>query len=118
MTLCCRANASEAPSSAVTDARHSRGGNSVQLWALLAWIKAGFNGSWTRVGTTVAASTAQGEDEEGETDELVNSVLDEIGIDLNGLMVPAPGQQTAIAEQPEASVRVCCAGWVTLPPWL
>ena len=46
---------------------------------------------------------AQGEDEEGETDELVNSVLDEIGIDLNGLMVPAPGQQAAVAEQPQAS---------------
>jgi len=43
----------------------------------------------------------QGEDEEGETNELVNSVLDEIGIDLDGLMVPAPGQQTAIAEQPQ-----------------
>ena len=45
--------------------------------------------------------SVQGEDEEGETDELVNSVLDEIGIDLDGLMVPAPGQQTTVAEQPQ-----------------
>ncbi len=52
---------------------------------------------------TAVVPIAQGEDEEGETDELVNSVLDEIGIDLNGLMVPAPGQQTAIAEQPQVS---------------
>ena len=37
----------------------------------------------------------QGEDEEGETDELVNSVLDEIGIDLNSTMASAPGRVTA-----------------------
>jgi len=52
---------------------------------------------------TPTQTLSQGEDEEGETDELVNSVLDEIGIDLDGLMVPAPGQQTAIAEQPQVS---------------
>ena len=57
------------------------------------------------------AFAPQGEDEEGETDELVNSVLDEIGIDLNGLMVPAPGQQTAVAEVPQVSrcSDACCA---------
>eukprot|EP00208_Stichococcus_sp_RCC1054_P009038 CAMPEP_0206150762 /NCGR_PEP_ID=MMETSP1473-20131121/38469_1 /ASSEMBLY_ACC=CAM_ASM_001109 /TAXON_ID=1461547 /ORGANISM="Stichococcus sp, Strain RCC1054" /LENGTH=272 /DNA_ID=CAMNT_0053548279 /DNA_START=269 /DNA_END=1088 /DNA_ORIENTATION=+ len=40
----------------------------------------------------------EGEDEEGETDELVNSVLDEIGIDLNSTMLNAPGRNTAQQE--------------------
>ena len=38
-------------------------------------------------------SVAQGEDEEGEADELVNSVLDEIGIDLNGAPFSMPYMQ-------------------------
>lgn len=37
----------------------------------------------------------EGEDEEGETEELVNSVLDEIGIDLNSSLVSAPGRAAA-----------------------
>lgn len=44
----------------------------------------------------------QGEDEEGETEELVNSVLDEIGIDLNSTLLHAPGAKTA---QPVQQVR-------------
>ena len=41
----------------------------------------------------------QGEDEEGETDNLVNEVLDEIGINLNNDLVSAPHQQAAIATE-------------------
>lgn len=46
----------------------------------------------------------QGEDEEGETDNLVNEVLDEIGINLNNDLVSAPHQQQA-AEATEAAAR-------------
>lgn len=41
----------------------------------------------------------QGEDEEGETDNLVNEVLDEIGINLSNDLVSAPHQQAAAAEE-------------------
>jgi hypothetical protein len=47
----------------------------------------------------------QGEDEEGETEELVNSVLDEIGIDLNSTLLHAPGAKTA---QPVQQVGLIC----------
>ena len=38
----------------------------------------------------------QAEDEEGEADELVNSVLDEIGIDLNGARLKAETTQHSL----------------------
>lgn len=44
----------------------------------------------------------EGEDEEGETEELVNSVLDEIGIDLNSTLLTAPGRTAAQPVQQEA----------------
>ena len=40
----------------------------------------------------------QGDEEEEETDNLVNQVLDEIGINLDEQMVAAPGQKA----------QVCC----------
>lgn len=43
-------------------------------------------------------SFAQGDEEEEETDNLVNQVLDEIGINLDEQMVAAPGQKTQVRE--------------------
>ena len=39
---------------------------------------------------------AQADDEEEETDNLVNQVLDEIGINLDEQMVNAPGQKAQV----------------------
>lgn len=39
---------------------------------------------------------AQGDEEEEETDNLVNQVLDEIGINLDEQMVAAPGQKAQV----------------------
>lgn len=47
----------------------------------------------------------EGEDEEGETDELVNSVLDEIGIDLNTTLVNAPGRGVSAAHTGQQEVE-------------
>lgn len=38
----------------------------------------------------------QGDEEEEETDNLVNQVLDEIGINLDEQMVAAPGQKAQV----------------------
>ena len=40
----------------------------------------------------------QGEDEEDESNELVNQVLDEIGVNLDTELVNAPGQKQAAAQ--------------------
>lgn len=58
----------------------------------------------------VLSISLQGEDEEGETEELVNSVLDEIGIDLNSTLLTAPGRTAA---QPVQQVG-CCIGCESL----
>jgi charged multivesicular body protein 2A len=52
----------------------------------------------------------EGEDEEGETEELVNSVLDEIGIDLNSTLLHAPGAKTAQPVQQEAAPQAIGEG--------
>lgn len=52
----------------------------------------------------LSSVSQQGEDEEGETDQLVNEVLDEIGINLNNDLVSAPQQQQA-AEATESAGR-------------
>ena len=39
----------------------------------------------------------QGDEEEEETDNLVNQVLDEIGINLDEQMVAAPGQKAQVS---------------------
>ena len=53
-----------------------------------------------------AACTAQAEDEEEESNELVSQVLDEIGVNLDSELVKAPGQKQAVAvpaaAEPEA----------------
>ena len=41
----------------------------------------------------------QGDEEEEETDNLVNQVLDEIGINLDEQMVAAPGQKAQVSIQ-------------------
>ena len=41
----------------------------------------------------VVSCVSQGDEEEEETDNLVNQVLDEIGINLDEQMVAAPGQK-------------------------
>jgi hypothetical protein len=63
----------------------------------------------------------QGEDEEGETEELVNSVLDEIGIDLNSTLLHAPGAKTA---QPVQQASRCIlrprgggSAWQVVQQW-
>lgn len=42
----------------------------------------------------------QGDEEEEETDNLVNQVLDEIGINLDEQMVAAPGQKAQVWMSP------------------
>ena len=52
---------------------------------------------------------AQADDEEEETDNLVNQVLDEIGINLDEQMVNAPGQKAQVRWRslPERSSHHC-----------
>ena len=45
---------------------------------------------------TFVACPMQGDEEEEETDNLVNQVLDEIGINLDEQMVAAPGQKAQV----------------------
>eukprot|EP01122_Echinamoeba_exundans_P004469 TRINITY_DN1450_c0_g1_i2.p2 TRINITY_DN1450_c0_g1~~TRINITY_DN1450_c0_g1_i2.p2 ORF type:complete len:251 (-),score=68.00 TRINITY_DN1450_c0_g1_i2:995-1747(-) len=49
------------------------------------------------IGDTMDDMMDDGEDEEAETDNVINQVLDEIGIDLNQELVDAPSQQAASA---------------------
>ena len=48
---------------------------------------------------TFVACIVQGDEEEEETDNLVNQVLDEIGINLDEQMVAAPGQKAQVSIQ-------------------
>lgn len=59
---------------------------------------------------------AQGDEEEEETDNLVNQVLDEIGINLDEQMVAAPGQKAQVCRL-EAIIVQCslsCNGFALL----
>ncbi len=46
----------------------------------------------------------QGDEEEEETDNLVNQVLDEIGINLDEQMVAAPGQKVQVCDHISLSI--------------
>ena len=48
----------------------------------------------------------QGDGEEEETDNLVNEVLDEIGINLDEQMVAAPGQKAQVTMNRELLFRI------------
>lgn len=56
---------------------------------------------------------AQGDEEEEETDNLVNQVLDEIGINLDEQMVAAPGQKAQVLKCYHCSYAV----YPAILPW-
>ena len=59
---------------------------------------------------------AQGDEEEDETDNLVNQVLDEIGINLDEQMVAAPGQKAQVCRHKAIIVQcsLSCDGFASL----
>ena len=66
------------------------------------WMQAnGQSPSRTLDRVCMHATRAQADDEEEETDALVNQVLDEIGINLDEQMVAAPGQKAAVSATPD-----------------
>ena len=72
-----------------------------------AWHCFGLGTAWVcRKQKQHAYIAMQGEDEEDESNELVNQVLDEIGVNLDSELVKAPGQKQAttqaVAAEPEA----------------
>jgi len=50
----------------------------------------------------------QGDEEEEETDNLVNQVLDEIGINLDEQMVAAPGQKVQVLPAHSMAPALLC----------